>query len=95
MTLLTEKKKKVNYLCVHCVAGCLPACLSVCAYRAHRGQQKVPDPLELEFEAVVSLLTWVLRTELRTSEKGKAASALNHGAAALDQTLPAFKSQIE
>lgn len=63
------KKKKVNYLCVHCVSVCLPACLSVCAYRAHRGQQKVPDPLELEFEAVVSLLTWVLRTELRTSEK--------------------------
>lgn len=27
------------------------------------------DPLELESEAVVSLLTWVLRTELRTSEK--------------------------
>lgn len=31
------------------------------------GQKRVPDPPELELQAVVSHLTWVLRTILRVS----------------------------
>jgi hypothetical protein len=33
------------------------------------GQKKVPDPLELELQAVVSCPTWVLETELGSSAR--------------------------
>lgn len=63
-----KKKKDELFVCALCV--CLSACLPIClCMQCPQSQQKVSDPLELESEAVVSLLTWVLRTELRTSEK--------------------------
>jgi hypothetical protein len=48
------------YMCmnVHCV--CLVA---------HRGQKREADLLEWELQAVVSHLTWVLRTDLGSSER--------------------------
>lgn len=38
----------------------------VCEYRGLRGQKTASD-LELEMQALVSLLMWMLRTELRAS----------------------------
>lgn len=40
--------------------------LCVCEHEfsAYRGQKRVMDTLELEFQAVVSLSTWVLRIKL-------------------------------
>lgn len=42
----------------------------------HVGQRRMPDPLELELQVVVSLLMWVLGVKLESSER--AASDLNH-----------------
>lgn len=73
--------------------ACLPAYMSV-HESVHKGQQKVSDSLELEeLETVLSLLTWVLRTELNSS--GRAATTLNHGAASPAQTVPTFKFKTE
>jgi len=41
----------------------------------HVGQRRMPDPLELELQVVVSLLMWVLGVKLESSER--AASDLN------------------
>jgi hypothetical protein len=40
------------------------------------GQKRASDPLELELQAVVSCLVWVMGSELRPS--GRAVSDLNH-----------------
>jgi hypothetical protein len=53
-------------------------CVSVCA---HKGQEKVPDPLELELHEAVRQLTWVLEIELGSSAKTK--RALKHHLASL------------
>lgn len=42
---------------------------------AHQGEKRTTDPLELELKAVVSHLTWVLGTELRSP--GRIIHALN------------------
>lgn len=41
----------------------------VCAHdcTTHRDQKTASDPLELELEAIVSDLIWVLKTKLRSS----------------------------
>lgn len=49
------------YICV-----CVSACGHVCA-GANRGQERVWDSLKLEFQVFVSLLTWVLGSELESS----------------------------
>lgn len=36
-----------------------------------RGQKTVLDPVELELQAVVSLLMWVLGIQLRSSERAR------------------------
>jgi hypothetical protein len=52
-------------MCV-CAHVCMYACLHACKVSAgdHRGQERAFDFLELEFQADVSCLTGVLKTEL-------------------------------
>lgn len=49
-----------NYFIFVCV--CASIAVWVCAYEciACRGQKREVDPLDLELQSVVSLLTWVL-----------------------------------
>lgn len=42
----------------------------------HRGQNKASYPMEVELQAVVKHLTWVLETDLGSS--GTAASTVNY-----------------
>lgn len=56
--------------------------LCICECRCLRGQKRACDPLELELQAIVSCLTWVLGTELRPS--ARALCILHCGAISLD-----------
>lgn len=49
-------------MCVPLVGVCVSVMVWVCAYEriACRGQKRAVDPLDLELQSVVSLLTWVL-----------------------------------
>ena len=51
-------------VCV-CVCVCARACVRVHVSAAvHRGQKGASNPLELEFQAIVSYLMWVLGIRL-------------------------------
>lgn len=53
-------------MCV-CVSACVSVCVCVCD-----GQKRASDPLELEWQVLVSHPTWVLEPDLSSS--GRAAS---------------------
>ena len=55
------------------ICVCLSVCMNIqCLQRS----EETSKPLELEFQMVVSCLTWVLGTKPRSS--ARAASTLNH-----------------
>lgn len=72
-------------ICIHpliyfmwkCACMCT-GCMYVCHVHAvaHRDQERVSGPLELELKVVGSCLTWVLRAKLGSSEK--VATAFSH-----------------
>ena len=63
-----------------CVCVCVCVCVLVLAYAMYvcvsGGQKSVLDPLELEFQVVMSCPMWMLGTELGFS--GRAPATLNH-----------------
>lgn len=67
----------------HCQLGSALSLLHFFLYpHAHKSQKMSLDPLELEFQIVVSHLVWLLGTELRSSEE--------HQAPLAAKTLPSF-----
>jgi hypothetical protein len=60
-----------------CVCAACFMCTTACS--THRGQKRVGDPMELELQAVVNCLVWVVGTKRGFSE----ASALNLWATSL------------
>lgn len=62
--------------------------VSVCVHSGAFGSQKgALGFLKLEFQVVVSHLTWALRTQVSSSEQ-QVPSAPDHGAIALDPSEP-------
>lgn len=66
---IETKKGSLKKLCL-CV--CVWLCIRVSA-GTHRNQKGVSDLLELECQAVVTCLTWVLGTEVRSSPRAACA----------------------